>query len=288
MLTDPYFLYHEALRYEAERDVYTAVKLYKTAARYAPDWAEPPFRLGRLYARRAEWKPSYHYSRLATQLDPRHEDSWQNLALAATALREWRTARLAWNKLGYSFRLEDRALNLDMGLVALQLPRAEGVEIVWARSLDPARAVLESVPQPGSDFRYGDVLLHDREPCGYRVVRGGTIQVYEARDLLQRGRFKTYAAVLHTGNRQNVAILDRMCLDQQIGFDNWTGTVRQLSIDSYERLPEYFGSDFLQRANPESFVIGLAAAEQSEIERTLENWRIVTGATYELAERPVL
>lgn len=287
-MTDPYFLYHEALRYEAELDVYNAVKLYKMAARYAPNWAEPPFRLGRLYALRAEWKPSYHYSRLATELDPRHEDGWQNLALAATALSDWRTARSAWNKLGYSFRLEDRALELDMGIVALQLPRREGAEIVWARSLDPARAVLESIPQPGSEFRYGDVLLHDREPCGYRAVRGGTIQVFEARDRLQRGHFKTFVAVLHTGNRADVATLDRMCLDQQIGFDNWTGTIRQLSIDSYDRLPEYFDSDFLQRADPESFVIGLAANEQYEIEQTLENWRIITGTTYELADRPIL
>ena len=289
MITDPYFLYHEALRYEAEEDVYNAVKLYKQAARFAPNWSEPHQRLGRLYGRRAEWKPCLHYSQRAVELDPNGAtDSWQDLALAATALKRWRTARLAWNKLGYSFRLEDRALNLDMGLVALQLRHPNGnLEIVWARAVDPARAVLDSVPHPGGEFRHGDLVLHDREPCGYRTVRGGTVVVYEAREILRRGHRQTFAALLLTANRRHLETLDRLCLDAEVGFDNWSGAIRQMTSRERAGLPEYFGRETLP-APTEHFLVGMSADHRSELVALLTSWRLITLCEYQLSERPLL
>lgn len=289
MITDPYFLYHEGLRYEAEEDVYHAVKLYKQAIRHAPNWSEPHQRLGRLYRQRSEWKPTLHYSQRAVELDPNGAtDSWHDLALAATALKRWRTARLAWNKLGYSFRLEDRALNLDMGIVALQLLHPTGQrEIVWARAVDPARAVLDSVPHPGGEFRYGDLVLHDREPCGYRSVRGGTVVVYEVREILRRGRADTFGALLHTANRRHLETLDRLCLDAEVGFDNWSGAIRQMTNRERGGLPEYFGREELPEPT-EHFLVGMAANDRSELTAVLDAWRLITLCEYELSERSFL
>ena len=62
-------LYEEALQYEAARDHYNAVKLYKRIVKEARHWAAPLTRLGEIYKYRQEWKPALYYNKKAASLD---------------------------------------------------------------------------------------------------------------------------------------------------------------------------------------------------------------------------
>ena len=54
-------LYKEACRYDELGDTYNAVKLFKTIIKLDPSWAAPFLALGRIYFKRREWKPCFHY-----------------------------------------------------------------------------------------------------------------------------------------------------------------------------------------------------------------------------------
>jgi len=167
-------LYQKALEYDRQGDVYNAVKLFKRVAKMAPDWDKPYFHLGSIYKNRNEWKPSFHYSRKATETNPGEEEAWWNLAIAATALKKWNAAQQAWTQLGY-----DQEENKKTSLLPIRINGHAHAEIVWARSLDPARARIESIPHPTSGRRYGEIVLHDCTPSGYRVVQQRRLPVYK-------------------------------------------------------------------------------------------------------------
>lgn len=280
--TDIQSIFDQALAYDRAGDAYNAVKLYKKVVRLAPDWSLPYHFLSLFYRQRNEWKPSFHYSQKATETNPEDKTAWHILATSATALRRWQIARKAWNELGFEFRQTNKVLDLDLGLIPVCINPKTKPEIVWARQIDPARAQIESIPQPASGRRYKEIILIDNQPVAHRRLRGKRVPIYEELESVRLSPYDTYAVILETGEKAKVDILDKLCFDAEIGFDNWSQATRQFQIRNAEILPEYFGAEIFAKSYEDINyqLIALAAKSAIEVKEVLYAWKVITLQTY--------
>ncbi len=269
-------LYREVVRYGREGDVYTAVKLCKRLSRLAPDWSAPFAYLGRLYKNRQEWKPAYHYSIKALENNPFDDNTWENLALAATVLKEWETARHAWNHLGFAFRKSDEALRLDLGILPACLNPGTHPEIVEVRRIDPARAIIRSIPQPSSGFRYQDLVLLDVKPGRHHYVEGRKVAVYDQLELLKKSPWRTFAVLLNTSSPKDVNTLSELCSEAGLGFDNWSNASRFFTPILHPKVSEYFDHTIFGQLNRNEFLVALASRSASDIEKVMQNWEVIS------------
>lgn len=271
-------LLQQALTYDEKGDAYNAVKLYKKIVRLAPAWSVPYHFLSRFYKKRLEWKPSLYYSEKAIEFDPKDETAWQILATSATALKRWAIARKAWNQLGHDYQVIDKALHLDLGLIPICIQPKQKPEIVWARQLDPARAQIESIPQPSSGRRYKEIILFDREPVAYRVVQKKRVPVYEELEKIHLSPFKTCIVRLETHSEKDVEILDKLCFEAGIGFDNWSKASRQFWQRNKHFFTEFYGTEIQPN---EDFVsnyklVALASRDIESVKKILLDWKVIT------------
>lgn len=275
-------LFEEALAYDRAGDSYNAVKLYKKLVRLAPDWSLPYHFLSLFYRERNEWKPSFHYSQKAIETNPEDKTAWHILATSATALRRWQTARIAWNQLGFEFRKTDKILNLDLGLIPICINPKTKPEIVWARQIDPARAQIESIPQPSSERRYKEIVLIDNQPIAHRNLRGKRVPIYEELESIRLSSYDTFAVILETNAKSSIDILDSLCQDAEIGFDNWSKATRQFWLRNQELLPEFFGAEIFSKAhaNTDYQLIAFASQSSLAVKEVLHAWKIITLQSY--------
>ncbi len=269
-------LYRQVMAYDRAGDVYNAIKLCKRLAKLSPDWSAPYAYLGRVYKQRKEWKPAFHYSLKAVEHNPFEDDMWSHLALAATMLEEWTWARQAWNHLGYNFSKSDKELWFDLGKVAVCLNPDTQPEIVEATRIDPARVVIDSIPQPSSGKHYKDLLLIDVKPAGLHHIGHHRIPYYNELEHLRYSPWRSFAVLLHTNKQEDVEILATLCQEAQLGFDNWSHAVRFLKPNLHQRIAEYFDHSLFERTGREVFLIAMAARRQQQVERVLEEWAIIT------------
>ncbi len=269
-------LYRQVVEYDRRGDVYNAVKLCKRLARLAPDWSAPFAYLSWVYKLRKEWKPAYHYSLRSVDINPFDEKVWETLAIAATALAEWETARLAWNQLGYEFKKSDEALHLDLGLVPICLNPNSRPEIVEARRIDPVRASIESIPQPSSGRRFKDLILLDSKAESHFFQLGKRLPVYNELELLKQSTWRTYAVLLDTDSMQDVHTLSNLCQEAALGFDNWSNASRFLGPGLHPKVTEYFDFTIFDQVERDSFLVALAAQQEKDILAVLKNWEVIS------------
>ena len=273
-------LYRIGRQYEQLDDVYHAVKLYKKAMKVAPSWGRPCFRLSLIYKGRKEWKPTFYYSRKAVDCNVENKEAWWNLGLAATVLQHWEVVQEAWKILGYSLWQKPRMLPIE---IATQNFR----EVIWTRQLDMVRARIESIPHPFSGRRYGEIILHERKAVGNMVVGKKTTPIYKEVQRLERSFFDTYSVLLHTAERKDIELLDKLCLDADLGFDNWSNS-NELHLNKHRTSqPEYYMNRSFENNTPEQeySVIGMAAKDPNAIREVLETWRVISLGTYSQLER---
>lgn len=106
-----------------------------------------------------------------------------NLGIAASAVGEWPLARWAWRSYGIPIDDGDGPPDGDLGLGFVRIEPGGSGEVVFGRRLDPARLRIGCVPLPSSGHRFGDVVLHDGEPKGWRIFEG---RRYSVLDELER------------------------------------------------------------------------------------------------------
>jgi tetratricopeptide (TPR) repeat protein len=76
-----------------------AIEHYRQALALDPRRSNTLYNLGLIYKYRRAWGESFDYNQRAAQLQPDDEATQWNLAIAATALCDWRTARDVWHRL---------------------------------------------------------------------------------------------------------------------------------------------------------------------------------------------
>lgn len=274
-------IYNHAQEYDRIRDHYNAVKLFKKLIRLVPDWYKPYQHLGAIYKVRKEWKPSFHYIQKAIDANPQDEISWWNLGIVATAMKRWRLARIAWNETGYKFNdQKDTAIDVNLGIAPVRINPESRSEIIWTERIDPARAIIESIPHPASGKRYRDVLLIDGIEQGYSVVNQRKMPVYDELIVLSQSRYRTFVVELVDVEPNDITILDKLCLNADLGFDNWSKATRSLVTKRSNVLPEYYTDYIPEDWNGSSYIVAIAAHQEEEVLEVLKSWEVITLKNY--------
>ncbi len=126
-----------------------AILEYDRACRLDPTWSVPLYNLGLVHKYSGDWERSLRYNKQATERDPDGQDAWWNLGIAATALGRWEIARTAWRGAGVAVPDGDGPIDFPCGWTPIRLNPEADAEVVWSERLDPARALIRSIPLPG-------------------------------------------------------------------------------------------------------------------------------------------
>ena len=207
---------------EAEAEFLEATRLDAT-------FEAPWFNLGLLYKRRRDWSNSARCSLRAAELNPvREQPAWWNLGIAATALRDWDTARRAWQNYGIPIPEGSGPVEADFGYCPVRVSPEGEAEVVWCRRIDPARAVIDSVPFPESGRRYGDIVLHDGAPNGERTAYGRVYPVFDELELWESSEVPTTVAELTCPVESDAAAIRERFEKVGLAAEDWTANVRLL------------------------------------------------------------
>ncbi|MFN7118079.1 MAG: tetratricopeptide repeat protein, partial [Saprospiraceae bacterium] len=259
-------LFEQAERYDVRGDVYHAVKLYKHLIKLAPDWHPPYAKLSQLYKLRQDWKAALHYSKKAISLNVQDQNSWWNVGIAATALKKPRLAQRVWQKFGY--------VQHDFPPVCVRILWGHQIEIVAVRPIDPARGLIVNIPHPASERRYQDVVLFDREVLGYNILQKKKIPIYASLGVFKRSMFHTFSCQLYDVERQDIKVLERLCYEANLGFENWSNLTQVQNLS--KNLPEYYGADFTKVSESGTLLVAIAAPHQRQVEEMLANWKVIS------------
>jgi tetratricopeptide (TPR) repeat protein len=267
-------LYEQALAYDQAGDVYNAVKLYKKATKSCPQWFPPFERLGLIYKGRQDWKGALYYNKKAVSLNPANRNAWWDLGIAATALKRWRLARSVWSKFGISQK-EAR----KKGKASVRLKVGQQFEIVEVQLLDPARAMISSIPFPNSDRRFRDIILYDRDISGYYRSKGAKLPVYDELDLHKRSVYQTASCWLHEVGESEVKKLEEMCLEYKLGFEVWSNAQLNTSFANAGKVPEYQTVEGLNIDTGGAWV-AIAAKSVKQVRSVLDSWEVICLRSY--------
>jgi len=183
-------------------------------------WA---FDLALAHKFRRDWPAAREHGLAAAELAPDgpEEAVWWNLGIAATALHDWPTARLAWTRYGVDLPPGDGPVEAAFGHTPVRIATATGTEVVWCRRIDPARGVVLNVPLPGSGRRCGEVVLHDGVPTGERVSAGRTYSVFDELELWAPSDTPVHAVPLRVREEDDVAALVDLGATDDVVVEAW-------------------------------------------------------------------
>ena len=206
------------------------------AAAADPDWDEPPFSLGVLYKWTRRWRDCLESSQRALALNPKSAGARWNSGIAATALRDWPAARAAWKAYGIKLPADKGEIRGRFGTTPVRLDPQGSGEVVWGKRIDPARIIIESVPLPESGRRYGEIVLHDGEPKGERMLGDEAVPVFDEIELWQASRYITFRCRVHARTMDDYDSLVRSLLKAGCMFEDMSN-VRMLCRQCSEGLP---------------------------------------------------
>ena len=188
------------------------------------------FNLGLVHKFRHEWAGARDANLRCLELHAgNHEATW-NLGVAATALRDWQTARTAWRALEIDVGDSDGEPMTDLGLAPIRLnagPDGEG-EVVWGTRIDPCRARLESIPLPESGHRWHDVVLHDVVPRGERMLHGNKRSVFDELERMEPSSAPTHVAEIGWSTDADEEALQTAILDRGLGGEDWSQNIQMV------------------------------------------------------------
>lgn len=255
-----------------------AIASYQRAMAIDPSWSVPHFNLGLLHKYEGAWQASLAANLRATELNPADEAGWWNLGIAATALGRWDLARSAWRAAGVKLPEGDGPIDYPCGYNPIRLKPEGEAETVWADRLDPARARLSSIPL--GDFCFGDVVLNDGAPTGYRQLRGQDVPVFNCLALLEPSPLATWCVDITLEEPKRKAHvpgpfdqLDIIARERGLAAENWTTGVRLLCKACSEgRAHEHHDRDAEAQRGPAPQRIAIAARTRGEVQDLLADW----------------
>lgn len=211
-------------------DLDGALDAFGAATRLDPDLDSAWFNMGLVHKSRHEWEEAARCNRRAAALArvDQQEPAWWNLGIAATALRDWATAREAWGRYGIAISPGEGPIEEDFGLTPVRVDPGGSSEVVWCRRIDPARAVVLNVPFPESGHRCGDVVLHDGVPHGERVVDGRTFSVFDELERWAPSPTPTLKAAVVCSSPSDSDALSRVFGEADLTAEDWRMRVRIL------------------------------------------------------------
>jgi tetratricopeptide (TPR) repeat protein len=262
-----------------------AIENYLKALALEPKRGVTLYNLGLIYKYRRAWRQSFDFNARARECQPEDEATLWNLAIAATALRDWRTAREVWKHLKIITEEGVGPILGNRGQTPVRL-NAEGfedraIEVVWAERTCPVRARIVNIPTGTTGFRYGDIVLHDGAPVGYRLNSEGQERpVFNVLELFEPSRFGTYEATIESPSAQDVGELERACERAQIPMEDWSANMHLLCKACSEGRPHEGHDQELEESGAWLVTrrVGFAAEDSNVLVDVLRQWETKTGA----------
>lgn len=264
-------LHDQAQQLEDEDE---ALRLYHHLLTLDPARPTTLYNVGLIHKYRGEWAESLDFNRRAVELAPDDEASNWNLAIAATALCDWATARATWQRLGIKIAAGEGPIEDDFGLTPVRLNPDDAGEVVWGRRIDPVRVCIQNIPYPSSGFRIGDVVLHDGAPTGTRTSRGRDYDVFNVLQLHMPSRLTTFELEVAVDSAADIEALDEVADAAGCHVEDWTSSVRILCKACSEGTPhdhhDQDGGKDDRWATQR--VLGAAAQDEAALRAALARW----------------
>lgn len=167
-----------------------AAPLVRFAAAEMPGDLSYQFNLGVVHKLAGDFAASRGAFELVLLHRPDDRAARWNLGIACTALEDWPAARAAWEALGFRLPPGEGDFGAPAEPTPLRLPTAPGApvasEVVWGRRMDPARAMVTTVPRYPGLAEYGDVVLIDGVPAGETRLEGQKLPIFPALRVTRR------------------------------------------------------------------------------------------------------
>jgi hypothetical protein len=265
-------LHEEGVALSEAGDDDGALLKYRQAIALDPDRSSSHYNIGLIHKYRNEWEESLRFSRAASELAPDNEAARWNLAIAATALRDWGTARQAWLAQGISLDGDAGPIEMNFGDTPVRLnPDGDG-EVVWARRIDPVRARLLNIPYEQSGFHFGDIVLHDGAPVGYRMSGERECPVFNVLELFEASGLETFEVEVEAANEADMAALAQAFEAASIEMEDWTGNVRMLCKQCSEGAPHEHHDEDGEKAWSRTRKLGIATSDWDAADAVLMAW----------------
>lgn len=256
----------------SEEDYERAVELFQKCTEQSPDWSTPHYNLGLSHKNLHNWQACSDANLRAHELDPADEATQWNLAISSVALSDWERAGLAFRAIGMTLPESPPPWDLKLGLIPIRVNPKDQPEVVWCHRLDPVRAQITNVPLPECQRRFGDIVLNDGAPNGYRQLKGREVPVFDELELLEVSPFATFEVLC--SSESNVAQgLEALLQEHQIEVENWAESVRFLCRACSEGRPHEHHDHELEPVSGEMIRLGLAARSEEEVKRVLDLWK---------------
>ncbi|MFE9623435.1 tol-pal system YbgF family protein [Streptomyces sp. NPDC006527] len=212
------------------------------------------------------WGKAYELGLEAAARSPRGEGdpAFWNLGVAATVLREWATARDAWTGFGIQLPEGDGEIDGRFGQACVRLDTAGEREVVWIERLCPTRGRVVNVPVTAGR-RYGEIVVHDGEPKGERIVEGRRYPVFDELLLFEASALPTLEVTVSAGTPDDLDALLGLFTEHGYGAEPASGLELLCACCSEGTHEQHRGS----RAGAQP--VSLAAPEE-EARRLLERW----------------
>ena len=266
-------LHEEGMALDDSGDSDGALRRYFAALELDFERPTTHYNIGLIYKYRNAWKESFRFNKLAHELAPDDEAAAWNLAIAATALRDWTTARTVWNSLGLPIDMGDGPISKDFGITPIRLNPSDEGEVVWARRIDPVRARIINIPLTDSGCRYGDIVLHDGAAVGYRKHGDREYSVFNMLETFEESSFSTFAADIVAPMEADLAALESLCDRAGISFEDWSKSVQVICKACSEGRPhDHHGNENAADAWQAERRVAFAAESASAIQAALVEW----------------
>jgi len=267
-------LHNEGVALSKAGDLDGALAKYREALGLDLERPSTLYKVGAIHKRRAQWMESFRFNKLALALAPDDDASAWNLAIAATALRDWSTARAVWDALGITIPPGDGPTNDSFGVAPVRLNTEEDPEVVWARRVYPVLARLTNVPVAESGLRYNDLVLHDITPVGYRTHGRQEHAVFDVLDIFEPSEFySTFEANLTAPERSDLETLKALCAKAGIACEDLSESIRFIcEACSQGGLLEHHDAEVRDRAWIAQRTVAFAATWDLQVESVLDAW----------------
>jgi len=267
-------LIEEGCKLDDAGDADGALAKYFEALGLEPDNPSAHYNIGLVYKYRGTWKESFRYNRRASELRPGDEATEWNLGIAATALRDWKTARGVWRGLGIEIEGVDGPIHGRFGQTPVRLNPEGEAEVVWATRICPVRARINNIPFPESGFAYGDVVLNDGAPVGYRLdSQGRERSVFNVLEMFEQGTFSTYLVDLLADSGEHVEAFEKLCDARDLQSEDWNSSVQTICKACSEGRPhdKHDHTPVKTPWKPER-QIAVAARDEKDVEAVIAEW----------------
>ncbi|MFF5358607.1 tetratricopeptide repeat protein [Streptomyces scabiei] len=194
-----------------------AADLYEQVLAHFPDekpsaawWYDAA--LGHKFLR--DWDKAYELGVQAAARAPRGEGdpAFWNLGIAATVRRDWAVARDAWAGFGITLPDGEGEIHGRFGHACVRLDTEGSREVVWIERLCPTRGRVLNIPVTGGR-RHGEIVLHDGEPNGERVVDGSAFPVFDELLLFEPSDLPTFQVTVAAGEPGDLDVLVALFAD---------------------------------------------------------------------------